>query len=105
MDSLPGSISRHDGIAARIGTKEGVEEGDKYDVYQYDDESKNLKKIGNVKVMNDKVWDNIYFNNRNMTSTSSGELKKRDKEGLRTTETVFKGSCNIQPGMFLRKSN
>ena len=92
-------------IAARIGTKEGVEEGDKYDVYQYDDESKNLKKIGNVKVVNDKVWDNIYFNNRNMTSTSSGELKKRDKEGLRTTETVFKGSCNIQPGMFLRKSN
>ena len=30
-------------------------------------------------------------------------LKKRDKEGFRVTETQFKGSCKVQPGMFLRK--
>lgn len=91
-------------IAARIGTKEGVEEGDKYFVYQYDDVKKQLNKIGSVKVAKDKVWDNIYFNNLNVTATSSGTLKKRDKEGLRTTETLFSGSCKIQPGMFLRKA-
>ena len=91
-------------IAARIGTKEGVDDGDKYFVYQYDNEKKNLKKIGSVKVQKDKVWDNIYYNNLNMTSSSSSTLKKRDKDGLRTTETLFKGSCKIQPGMFLRKA-
>lgn len=91
-------------VAARIGTKEGVEAGDKYFVYQYDDVAQNLRKVGSMKVVKGKVWDNIYFNNHNMSSSSSSELKKRDKQGLRTTETLFKGSCKIQPGMFLRKA-
>ena len=96
-------------VAARIGTKEGVEDGDKYTVYQYDVQTKNLKKAGSVKVVKGKVWDNIYFNNNSMTLQSQEQkanvtLKKRDKEGLRTTETLFKGSCKIQPGMFLRKA-
>ena len=95
-------------VAARIGTKEGVEGGDKYDVYQYDAGTKKLIKKGKVKVVKGKVWDNIYYNNMTVSSKEKNagqqQLKQRDKEGLRTTETLFKGSCKVQPGMFLRKS-
>ena len=96
-------------IAARIGTKEGVENGDKFFVYQYDAASNELKKKGVVTVVKNKVWDNIYFNNNDMTLKTREQqaqtaLKKRDKEGFRTTETLFKGSCKVQPGMFLRKA-
>ena len=97
-------------VAARIGTKEGVEDKDKFNVYQYDAKSKKLKKAGSVTVVKGKVWDNIYFNNTNLELKTKEQrakenvtLKKRDKEGLRTTETLFKGSCKVQPGMFLRK--
>ncbi len=94
-------------IAARIGTKEGVENKDKFAVYQYDVNKNVLEKKGTVTVMKGKVWDNIYFNNMTLNTgeqPTSSYLKKRDKEGFRTTETVFKGKCKVQPGMFLRKT-
>lgn len=93
-------------VSARIGTKEGVEKGDKYIVYQYDAATKKLSKKGKVKVVKGKVWDNIYFNDMSVNSRerSNTALKQRDKEGLRTTETLFKGRCKVQPGMFLRKA-
>ena len=94
-------------IAARIGTKEGVEEGDKYIVYQYDAANQCLKKVGSVKVAKGKVWDNYYYNATSnrlaQGQTANVPLKKRDKEGFRITETQFKGGCKVQPGMFLRK--
>lgn len=96
-------------VAARIGTKEGVEENDSYYVYQYDAQTKSLIKKGMVRVVKGKVWDNFNFNNTDFTlktqeQQSNVTLKKRDKEGLRNTETLFKGSCKVQPGMFLRKA-
>ena len=92
-------------IAARIGTKEGVEEGDSYAVYQYDAAADKLIKKGVVRVSKGHVWDNMFYNSRQgSAAASSEELKKRDKDGLRVTETVFTGSCNVQPGMFLRKA-
>lgn len=107
MNPMPPKKMR---IAARIGTKEGVEDNDSYYVYQYDAQTKSLKKKGAVKVVKGKVWDNFNFNNTDMTlqtqeQKSNTTLKKRDKEGLRNTETLFKGSCKVQPGMFLRKAN
>ena len=106
MNPMPPQKAR---IAARIGTKEGVQAGDRYLVYQYDAKSNTLKRKGVVKVMKGKVWDNIYYNNNEMKLRKQEDLenkplKKRDKEGLRTTETVFQGSCKMQPGLFLRKS-
>jgi len=103
--------SKKQRVAARIGTKEGVEEGDRYYVFQYDVNTKTLVKKGTVTVVKGKVWDNIYFNNNDMQLmtqeqriNSNTKLKKRDREGLRNTETLFKGSCKVQPGMFLRKA-
>lgn len=106
MNPMPPKKAR---IAARIGTKEGVENGDKFYVYQYDAIKKVLLKKGTVTVVKNKVWDNIYFNNHDMRLRTQEQqnantvLKKRDKEGFRTTETLFKGGCKVQPGMFLRK--
>ena len=96
-------------IAARIGTKEGVEAGDKYFVYQFDATVDALVKKGTVKVVKGKVWDNVFYNSNDMQLHTQEQqaqtaLKKRDKEGFRTTETIFKGSCKVQPGMFLRKA-
>ena len=92
-------------IAARIGTKEGVEAGDSYAVYQYDAVSEKLIKKGVVRASKDRIWDNTYYNNLKDSYESDGTtLKKRDKDGLRTTETVFTGNCKVQPGMFLRKA-
>lgn len=106
MNPMPPKKMR---IAAKIGTKEGVEDNDSYYVYQYDAQTKTLKKKGAVKVVKGKVWDNFNFNNTDLTlrtqeQKSNVTLKKRDKEGLRNTETLFKGSCKVQPGMFLRKA-
>ena len=92
-------------IAARIGTKEGLEAGDSYAVYQYDAQSDKLIKKGVVKVVKGHIWDNMYYNSKNeLRKTDDDELKDRDKDGLRTTETVFTGNCKVQPGMFLRKA-
>ena len=92
-------------IAARVGTKEGLEANDVYAVYLYDAQSDKLMKKGVVRVSKDHIWDNMYYNNKNGGYESDGTtLKKRDKDGLRTTETVFTGSCKVQPGMFLRKA-
>ena len=121
-------------VAARVGTKEGIEEGDKFDVYQYNALTGQLDKKGTMSVVKGKVWDNIYYdaetelsaeavamaeNAEQLEGVDAEEvekaveeeiaeettpLKKRDKEGLRVTETLFKGSCNVQPGMFLRKA-
>lgn len=93
-------------IAARIGTKEGVENNDKYNVYQYDAAKQSLNKAGTVKVVKGKIWDNYYYNAGDANRSAQGQpasLKKRDKDGFRITETQFKGKCKVQPGMFLRK--
>ncbi len=93
-------------IAARIGTKEGVENNDKYNVYQYDAAKQSLNKAGTVKVVKGKIWDNYYYNAGDANRRAQGQpasLKKRDKDGFRITETQFKGKCKVQPGMFLRK--
>jgi len=96
-------------IAARIGTKEGVEDGSMFHVYVYDSGTKKLKKVGIVTTVKGSVWDNFYYNSdddNGMKYNGEGSeittLKNRDKDGLRTTETLFKGIADVQPGMFIR---
>ena len=91
-------------VAARIGTKEDVDGGDRFFVYVYDANTKTLKKAGAVTAVKGKVWDNMYYNSGKENDTNGNTLKQRDKDGLRTTETLFKGSCKIQPGMFIRRA-
>ena len=97
-------------VTARIGTKEGVEPGDKFKVYQYDVQTGKLIVKGTVKAVKGKIWDNYYYNDvRNEMRLNSREtmmnvpLKNRDKDGLKCTATTFKGCKNVRPGMFIRK--
>lgn len=96
-------------IAARIGTKEGVEEGSVFHVYLFDSGTNKLRKVGTVTAVKGKVWDNFYYNsedandlNPNDENNGTTNLKSRDKDGLRITETVFSGMADVQPGMFIR---
>jgi len=95
-------------IAARIGTKEGVEDGSRFHVYVYDIVTQKLQKVGTLTPVKNKIWDNYYYNSEDVNELNYNNkgnvttLKKRDKDGLRTTETLFKGMSGIQPGMFIR---
>jgi len=93
-------------VAARIGTKEDVDESDRFYVFLFDAVNKTLVKTGSVTVVKGKVWDNMYYNSDNNGNTNDSDniLKKRDKDGLRTTETLFSGAKNVQPGMFIRRA-
>lgn len=91
-------------VAARIGTKEDIDGGDRFFVYVYDANTKTLKKTGAVNAVKGKIWDNMYYNSGKENDTNGNTLKKRDKDGLRTTETLFKGTKKIQPGMFIRRA-
>lgn len=92
-------------ISAKIGTKESVSPRDVFDVFQYDEPTGKLIKVGSVKPVKGKIWDNQYYgSSKEIQTETKGTLKKRDKEGLRQMETVFKGISDVQPGMFLRRA-
>jgi len=83
-------------LSAKIGLKEGLEKGDKYEVLEQilNKEGKTeYKRIGVIKVDKDQIWDNRF----------NADEENTDK----TLEyTVFKGSKNkFYPGMLIRQIN
>ena len=85
-----------DPIAAKIGKKEGVKEGDKYEVLeqiQNPDGTTKYQKIGEIKVASEKdIWDN----------TAVGDWFGKTKSDY----TIFIGSKEIYfPGMLIRQIN
>jgi hypothetical protein len=90
-----------DPIGAKIGLKEGVEKGDKYEVLekQIDAEGKvKWKRKGTVTVDKKNIWDN----------TSDEEELDENGEPIKKqtiTFTHFKGKGKYYPGMLLRQIN
>ncbi len=88
-----------DPIIAKIGLKEGIEAGDKYEVLEMVFDPKagvtKYEKVGEVKAEKNLIWDNQYYAGAENTPV----------EGARGLEgTHFKGGGkNIQPGMLLRQ--
>ena len=84
-----------DPIAAKIGLKEGLEKGDKYEVLEQiiNKEGKTeYKQIGIIKVEKDLIWDNRFM----ATEENKSELEY----------TTFKGSKNKYfQGMLIRQIN
>ena len=84
-----------DPISAKIGLKEGLEKGDKFEVLEQiiNDEGKTeYKRLGVIKVENGLIWDNRYMADAENTS----ELEY----------TTFKGSKNKYfSGMLIRQIN
>ncbi len=84
-----------DPISAKIGMKEGLEKGDKYEVLEQviNDEGKTeYKKVGLIKVEKNMIWDNRYL---------------ADEENPTELEyTTFSGSKNkYYAGMLIRQIN
>jgi hypothetical protein len=84
-----------DPISAKIGMKEGLEKGDKYEVLEQviNDEGKTeYKKVGVIKVEKNMIWDNRYL---------------ADEENPSELEyTTFSGSKNkYYAGMLIRQIN
>lgn len=86
-----------DPVKAKIGMKEGIEEGDKFEVLEiiYDSKKGVTKYDKACKVKVDKVWDNRY------NAATEKSNKKTDKNGL--DATIFKRGRRAERGMLLRQ--
>jgi len=86
-----------DPIKAKIGLKEGLEKGDKFEVLEQvldDDGKTSYKRIGTIKVDRRHIWDNTF-----MAEEADGALQNEDY-------TLFKGSSNkYASGMLIRQIN
>ena len=91
-------------LGAKIGLKEGLEGGDKYEVLEksIDAEGKvKWKRKGVIKVDKNKIWDNMYSVGDGPTLDENGEEVKGN--GVKFTH--FKGGKGYYPGMLLRQIN
>ena len=85
-----------DPIAAKIGTKEGIEKGDKFEVLEQvlgEDGKTYYERVGTIKVDKNDIWDNSYLAEEDSSANLSGQ-------------TLFKGSSNkYYSGMLIRQIN
>jgi hypothetical protein len=85
-------------IKAKIGLKEGLEKGDKFEVLEQrlDENNKTIyKRVGVIKV-GDQIWDNTLTNE---------EIKEIGESVVDKQFTVFKGSGKFYPGQLIKQIN
>lgn len=85
-----------DPLSAKIGLKEGLESGDKYEVLEQtiDKNGKTFyKRKGVIKVNKKQIWDNRFLAGEHEASTEVKEY------------TLFKGGKNYYSGMLIRQIN
>ncbi len=83
-----------DPVAAKIGLKEGVKKGDKFEVLEQVLNKKGkivFKRVALVKVDKNHIWDNRYMAN--------------EENNTQFEYTTFKGGKKVLVGMFLRQLN
>ncbi len=86
-----------DPLAAKIGLKEGLEKGDRFEVLEQimdNDGRTHYKRKGIIKVDKDHIWDNRFMANEDPENTQS-----------QLDFTVFKGSGKYYKGMLIRQIN
>ncbi len=89
-----------DPLAAKIGLKEGIEKGDKYEVLEQvmDDEGRTrYKRKGIIRVDNEEIWDNRFM--------VEEELKESGEQSQHPDYTIFSGAKNYYQGMLIRQIN
>ncbi|TKC12829.1 hypothetical protein FA048_04220 [Pedobacter polaris] len=89
-------------ITAKIGMKEGLEGGEKFEVLEQTVDPKTgltayLKK-GTITVDKNSIWDNRYN-----AGTAEDEENKKDKDKVALDRTTFKGGKNYFAGMLIRQ--
>ncbi len=91
-----------DPLSAKIGLKEGLEGGDKYEVLEQtiDKSGKTVyKRQGVIKVNKKQIWDNRF--------TAGEEREESTEESTEEVKeyTLFKGGKNFYSGMLIRQIN
>jgi len=92
-------------LAAKIGLKEGLEAGDKYEVLEQEQDADGkitYKRKAVIKVDKKKIWNNN-FNLGEAQVDAEGNPTSKDENGLEYT--IFKGPKNLYPGMLIRQIN
>ena len=86
-----------DPLSAKIGLKEGLEKGDKYEVLeQYiDEEGRTRYDIKGVIRVDKEIWDNRYM------AAEEREAEGKTDEGI--DATLFKGGGKFYPGLLIRQ--
>ncbi len=93
-----------DPLGAKIGLKEGLEAGDKYEVLEQvaDAEGKiTYKRKGVIKVEKGKIWNNMYSVGEEPVDEEGNPIKVDSSIEF----THFKGGKGYYPGMLLRQIN
>ena len=96
-------------ITAKIGMKEGLEAGDKFEVLEQNMDEKTgktvYKKVGKIKIMKDMIWDNRV----NIGEEPVAAAPEVDKDGKPLPPkpvlncTTFKGGSKFYSGMLIRQ--
>lgn len=90
-------------ITAKIGTKEGLEGGEKFEVLEANMDPKtgiiDYKKKGTIKVSKNRIWDNRYTGGLPMLDDDGNEIKSA------LEATTFEGGGKYYPGMLIRQIN
>ncbi|MBI2279675.1 MAG: sel1 repeat family protein [Bacteroidetes bacterium] len=88
-------------LSAKIGVKEGLEAGDKFEVLQQeiDKEGRTIyKRVGIITVDGSQIWDNSLTREETTVLRQQGRLPEQQY-------TVFKGSGNYYPGQLIKQIN
>ena len=86
-----------DPLAAKIGTKEGIEKGDKFEVLEQlidEDGLTSYKRVGTIKVDPKNIWDNGYLAKEQTvaeTDAKNNPKANKKKKGMFTKVGVFGG--------------
>jgi hypothetical protein len=88
-------------LTAKIGMKEGLEAGDKFEVLEANLDEKTgktvYKKVGSIKVNKKLIWDNRY-------STKGGAVSENETEASPAIDvTTFDGGDKFYSGMLIRQ--
>lgn len=93
-----------DPITAKIGKKEGLEGGEKFDVLEQNQDPKTglitYKSVGTIKVEKDMVWDNTF--NPDENSTPVLEVTGSESKPI-IDRTTFSGGKKFYSGMLIKQ--
>jgi hypothetical protein len=91
-----------DPLTAKIGLKESLEKGDKFEVLEQELDEKTGKtsyvRQGVIKVDGTQIWDNRY-----MAAELAADTTKNADAKPKIDRTLFKGSNKYEPGMLIRQ--
>ncbi|RYU91466.1 hypothetical protein EWM62_05875 [Mucilaginibacter terrigena] len=94
-------------VTAKIGMKEGLEGGEKFEVLEQTIDPKTglttYVKKGTVTVDKKKIWDNRFNAGEEVSESDNKDKEKKDKDQPELDRTYFKGGGKFYAGMLLRQ--